>query len=180
MKVAFGPALPVGTAGLREYFDVCLGAYVPAGEAMAKLASVTPEGLAPSAAGFVAERAPSLGAALTIAAYEVAVEAPAMGPESLDEALRDVVSAGELAVAHKGRTKVFELARTLPKEPRVRSAEDGFVVDVTTRMGPEGSLRPESLVAEALRRSGSPSHISAVTRTDLLVEAHEGWVAPLE
>jgi radical SAM-linked protein len=180
MKVAFGPALPVGTAGLREYFDVWLSAYVPAGEAMGRLAAVSPEALVPVAAGYIAEKEPSLSAALTIARYEVTVETPAMGRERLDEAMRDVVGAGELAVEHKGKRKVFELARTLPKEPRVISTEDGLVVEATTRMGQEGSLRPESLVEEALTRSGLPGRISSVTRTALLVETPDGWSDALE
>jgi radical SAM-linked protein len=180
MRVAFGPALPVGTAGLREYFDVWLSAYVPAGEAQGRLAALSPEALVPVFAGYVAEKGPSLSAALTIARYEVTVAAPAMGPERLDEALRDVVGAGELAVEHRGKLKVFDLTRALPKEPGVRSAEDGLVVDITTRMGPEGSLRPESLVDIALVRSGLLGRISSVTRTALFVETKDGWSEALE
>jgi radical SAM-linked protein len=166
MRVAFGPALPVGTAGLREYFDVWLSAYVPAGEAQGRLAALSPEALVPVFAGYVAEKGPSLSAALTIARYEVT--------------LRDVVGAGELAVEHRGKLKVFDLTRALPKEPGVRSAEDGLVVDITTRMGPEGSLRPESLVDIALVRSGLLGRISSVTRTALFVETKDGWSEALE
>jgi radical SAM-linked protein len=179
MKLAFGPALPVGTAGLREYFDIWLSSFVPAGEAMERMAAVTPEDLEPAKVGYVAESEPSLSTALTIARYTVAVADPAMGPEDMNEALREVVGAGELTVEHKGKTKVFELAQALPKEPHADSAEDGIVVDVTTRMGQKGSLRPESLVDKALKCSGSSGRISEVTRTRLLVETKDGWADAL-
>jgi len=66
MKVAFGPALPVGTAGLEEYLDVWLTRYTTAQEALGRLSDATPMGLAPQHAAFVSERDPSLGAVLTI------------------------------------------------------------------------------------------------------------------
>ncbi len=180
MKVAFGPALPVGSAGEAEYFDLWLTSYVPAESALAKLAGATPADLAPKAVRYVAESGPSLSAAITIARYRVAVTAPAMGPEQLEEALRGVIETGELAVEHKGKVKVFELARSLPKEPRVSSADGFLVVDATTRLGQEGSLRPEALIHQALKRSAMPGSISAVTRTDLFIEAGSERVRPLE
>lgn len=180
MKVAFGPALPVGTAGDAEYFDVWLTSYVPAATALARLAGATPVDLAPTAMRYVGESEPSLSSAVSIARYRVAVAAPAVGPGQLEEALRGVIESGELAVEHKGKVKVFELERSLPKEPRVSSEDGLLVVDVTTRIGQEGSLRPEALVHQALTRSGLTGSISAVTRTDLFIEAGTEWVRPLE
>lgn len=179
MKSAFGPALPVGTAGEHEYYDLWLREYVPAGEAMRRLARATPAALGPSATRYVAERGPSLSAALVVARYRVGVSS-AMGPEELGGAMERVVNDGMLAVEHKGRRKVFDLARMLPEEPRVTSADEGLVVHVTTRIGQEGSLRPEALVGEALTRSDTPGRISAVTRTDLFAEADGGLAEPME
>ncbi len=180
MKVAFGPALPVGTAGDAEYFDVWLTSFVPVAGVLERLAGATPVDLAPTAVRYVAESEPSLSAAISIARYRVAVTSPAMGPEQLEEALRGVIETGELAVEHKGKVKVFELARSLPKEPRVSSADGLLVVDATTRIGQEGSLRPEALIHEALTCSGLPGSISAVTRAGLFIEAGSEWVEPLE
>lgn len=180
MKVAFGPALPVGTAGEREYHDVWLSSYVPAQAVLERLVGASPPDLAPRAAAYVAESEPSLSAALTIARYRVTVSAPAVGPEELQQGLAGVVASGTLTVEHKGKQKVFELRRALPEEPRVTSADGLLVVDVTTRIGQEGSLRPDALVHSALARVPSPSSIAAITRTDLLAETREGWVRPLE
>ncbi len=177
MKAAFGPALPVGTAGLREYYDLWLRELVPAPEALARLAAATPPGMAPGAARYVPEKAPSLSAALTIARYEVGV-GPAVGPEMLVRAVEDVLAESELTVKAKGKTKVFDLASVLPEEPRVESSGSGSTVVLTTRMGATGSLRPEALVGRALECAGLPHAITTVTRTDLLMETEGGFMRP--
>lgn len=179
MKVAFGPALPVGTAGEREYYDLWLTEYVPAQQVLVRLAAASPVALGPGGAVFVAAGEPSLSAVLTIACYRVVVEAPAMGPEELVNVLAGVVGSGTLTVEHKGKTKVFELAKALPEEPRVSSKDGLLVVDVTTRIGQEGSLRPDALVQAALSRSPQASSVVAVTRTDLLAEAGKERLRPM-
>ena len=180
MKAAFGPALPVGTAGLREYYDLWLREFVPAPEALARLVAATPDGMAPGAVRYVSEKASSLSAALTIARYEVGV-GPAVGSDELVRAMEDVLAETELTVqAKKGKTKVFDLASVLPEEPRVGSNKAGSMVVLTTRTGATGSLRPEALVGRALERAGLPHAITTVTRTDLLMEAEGVFTRPLE
>jgi radical SAM-linked protein len=179
MKVAFGPALPVGTAGEHEYFDVWLSTYAPAHQVLKALTGASPADLAPQAATYAGDKERSLSAALTIAKYRVIVEIPARGSEEFETMLAGVVGSGTLAVEHKGKHKVFELSRALPEEPRV-SEKDGFlVVEITTRIGQEGSLRPEALVHAALQRSDRPGSLIAVTRTDLLAEAGKEWLRPM-
>lgn len=178
MRIAFGPALPVGTGGLREYYDVELVGYVRCGEALARLRGAAPRGLVPHAAAYVPADAPSLAASLVIAEYEVAVETSA-GADETQDALEEVARAGEVVVERKGRTKVFDLAECLPKKVQVRSYEGGVMVEMTTRMGPAGSLRPEALVDAALGPVDTPYRVSSVTRTDLLAEEGNDWLSPL-
>jgi radical SAM-linked protein len=178
MRIAFGPALPVGTGGLREYYDVELDGYVRSGEALERLSEAAPQGLVPRDAAYVSADAPSLAAALVIAHYEVAVETSAEADE-VQDALEEVAGDRELVVERKGRTKVFDLAECLPKRTRVRSIEGGALVEITTRMGPAGSLRPESLVDAALGPLDTPYRVASVTRTDLLAEEGSDWLSPL-
>lgn len=180
MKVAFGPALPVGTASEREYLDVWLARYTTTEEALRRLADATPEDLAPTAARYVGSREPSLGAAATIAPYRVTLQAKGVGPHQVQAAFEDAVEKKTLAVEHKGKQKVFDLTRSLPKEVRVTSAGDVLVVEMTIRMGAEGSLRPEVLTAAALSEAGLDAAVMAVTRTDTLIETEEGvWSRPV-
>ena len=174
MRVAFGPALPVGTAGEREYYDLLLKEYVPAAQVRASLTAVTAEDLAPVACGYVSAREPSLAAALTIATYELSVEG-GIPPEELQDSLRALITAGTISVEHKGKQKVYDLAAALPKEPQVTSDEDRTLVVLTVRMGEHGSLRPEALMRAALGRDVRV----AVTRTDLMIEDEGVWRRPL-
>jgi radical SAM-linked protein len=179
MRIAFGPALPVGTAGLGEYYDLWLRSYIPANDVLASLTSATPANLAPVNVVYVGERSASLTAALTIARYEVLVEGGEGLSESLAGSLAAIVAEGVFAVEHKGKQKVFELASTLPKEPEVSSVNGATVVRLTTRMGERGSLRPETLVTTALAREKLEGRIASVTRTELLVEEEDSWRSPM-
>lgn len=178
MKVAFGPALPVGTAGMREYFDLWLTEYLPSGEALRRLAAATVPDLAPSEARFVGSGLPSLAAALTIARYEVAL-GEEVSREGLQEALDEVTAGRTLAVPHKGKEKVFDLARVLPKEARAEVSSGRTVARIDIRMGPEGALRPEALVGAALSRRSLPGAVVSVTRTDILIEEGDVWARPI-
>ena len=53
MKMAFGPALPVGVGGEQEVFDVLLTSYVAPDRALSALVEAAPEGLAPIQATYV-------------------------------------------------------------------------------------------------------------------------------
>lgn len=169
MRVAFGPALPVGTGSTCERLDLWLREYVPADDLLKRVVSAAPTDLAPVAAEYVGLRAPSLTASLTIAGYEVVTEGGGTA-EDLQGSLDAVIGTGELAVEHKGKHKVFDLTSTLPKEPKVRSIEGRCVVEMTTRMSERGSLRPEALVMAAFERSGSGGSVLSVTRTLLAAE----------
>jgi radical SAM-linked protein len=180
MKVAFGPALPVGTAGENEYYDLWLTRYTGSEELLAALHGATPGDLAPTAAAFVADREPALGASLTIAKYRVEVSGKESSAERVQTALRSVVDSGTLTVAHKGKHKVFDLARSLPEEMRVKQSANGIDIEATVRIGPEGSLRPEALVMTALEAASLDASVVRVTRTDILAETGEGlWARPL-
>jgi radical SAM-linked protein len=170
MKVAFGPALPVGTEGRAESYDLWLTRFVPPDTALETLRGVSPEGLTPVGASYIPEREPSLAAAMTLAGYEVVVEGPDMGPDRLAEALGGVVARGSLELVHKGKDKVYDLELCLPEGTRVTGETGRATARFTVRMGPWGSLRPETLVSEALRSSGLDGAVTYVTRVSLRSE----------
>ncbi len=172
MKAAFGPALPVGTAALRECWDLWLKEYIAANVVVGRVSRATPAELAPVDAAYVSPAAPSLAASLVIGVYEVVVEEE-VAPRELQGALGEIVAAREFTVPHKRKDKVFDLSRALLKEPWVRRVDLRTVVGVTTRMGQEGSLRPDALVGAALGRLGLARKDLRVTRTDLLADEED-------
>ena len=180
MKVAFGPALPVGTAGENEYYDIWLTRYTKAEELLSLLVGAMPQDLAPTAVAYVGDSEPSLGAALTIAKYHVEVAGKGSLAQQVHAAMKSLVDSGTLTVTHKGKQKVFDLARSLPEETRVTESADGSRIELTVRIGPEGSLRPEALVRAALEAASLDATVVRVTRTDTLIEQQEGlWARPL-
>jgi hypothetical protein len=80
MRSAFGPALPVGTAGMEERCDVWLSEYVPAEQALASLNAVQVGDLPLLAAEYVAKEAPALQVSHILGSYEIALELPAALP----------------------------------------------------------------------------------------------------
>ena len=180
MKVGFGPALPVGTAGEREYVDVWLTRYLPAQDALARLGAALPVHLAPSAARYVSEKQSALTAGILVGEYDVVVEGREVDVPTIQTMLDQLMAFGQLTVVHKGKTKVFDLARSLPKEPAAREVGERTHVYVAVRMGPEGSLRPDVLLRAALEPSGRAGVVAVVTRTDTFVETEEGvWSRPV-
>lgn len=174
MRLAFGPALPVGTAGEREYLDITLTRFVPVAEVEHALhAAIVPE-LGPVACRYVSPAEGSLGSRLTIAVYEVEIEGGSPQQE-IERSLVALMGTGRLEVEHKGKQKVFDLAKALPKEPEVRSSEGRTVVRMWVRMGEQGSLRPEVFITAAV----GADRVASVTRTDLLIEDDQGWRRPL-
>jgi radical SAM-linked protein len=179
MRIAFGPALPVGTAGERECFDVWVTRYLPAAEAQRLLAGSLPEGLMVLDARYVASSAPALSSGALVGVYDVTIEGKEVTATEVLAALEETIATGTLEVERRRKTKVFDLARTLPKEPDVRCQDGSIVVKVTVRIGPEGSLRPEVLLTVALEGAGLDGAVTAVTRTDMLIESEEGtWTRP--
>jgi len=174
MRIAFGPALPVGTAGEREYYDLVLTRFVPPAEVHAALTAVTANDLGPVDCAYAHPRETSLAAALTIATYDVTVEG-GIPPEEMERTLDALVRTGTFSTEHKGKQKFFDLTQALPKEPEVVVVEGLTVIRMSVRMGEQGSLRPEVLVRSAIGRDIP----MAVTRTDLLIEDEGVWRRPL-
>ncbi len=180
MKAAFGPALPVGTAGDNEYYDVWLTRYTEASEVLASLRDSTPHDLAPIEVGYVPDSDPSLGAAITIAVYRVTVTGKESKASQVRTALESLVGSGSLTVQRKGKDKVFDLTHSLPKEACVGDKDGGSEVEIAVRMGPEGSLRPEVLVSQALSHASLDATVAHTARTDTFIETSEGsWARPV-
>ncbi|MHB1017477.1 MAG: TIGR03936 family radical SAM-associated protein [Coriobacteriia bacterium] len=174
MRIAFGPALPVGTGGEREYVDILMTRFVPVAEVQQALSAMMVPELGLVSCGYVSPAESSLASRLTIAVYEVEIEGGSPQQE-IERSLAALVGNGSLSVEHKGKQKVFDLSKALPKEPEVRLQEGRTIIRMWVRMGDQGSLRPEVFVTAAI----GADRVMSVTRTDLLIESDQGWRRPL-
>ncbi len=168
MKIAFGPALPVGVASQDEWFDLTCTQALPADEVLRRLQSVSSEDLMPVEASYVDVRGASLSAALTISSYEArlwlvdgddfgVVEPPEGFVAAVQRVADEVVARGAIEYLRNGKPKTVSLQGRLPRPPRVTpldAAQEGrgALVEFTTRSSGDGSLRPDVLMGEICAR----------------------------
>ncbi len=179
MRIAFGPALPVGCAGEAELFDVWLRAFVPAADALARLTASAPEDLAPTAGRYVSDTRPSLSAGAVAARYRVVVAGGPGRAAELEAAMARVAALDSLDVAHKQKVRTFSPRQELLETVVVASEGRDVVLYLTLRLGAQGALRPDALVEAALEYSGTGTSGMVVTRLALLEDRDGELVEPL-
>lgn len=146
MKLAFGPALPVGVGGVAEVFDVLLTAYIAPERALSALKEAAPFDLAPVEASYVEPAAPAASVAFSESAYEVELDGP----------LAELHVPDEVTVVRKGKEKTLCTADFLVGEPAL--AAKGFTF--TLRSQESGSLRADAF-ADACIQASVPATATA-------------------
>ena len=176
MRFAIGPALPVGTAGINEIFDVWMTNYVAPDRALSALQAAADDTLPVRSVLYVPTSAKGLQATHTVSHYLVLVSAGTSadrgttadvagrlagsmsitGNTSSDQlqiALDELLVKGQIEVSHKKGTKQFDLSDVIIKAPKVldEATDDGqLLVACTLKTLDNGSIRPEQLIKAAL------------------------------
>jgi len=163
MRYAPGPALPVGTAGLNELFDVWLTAYVPVAEAKVMLGLASAGLIAISGVDYVANSEKGLQATHTVSSYLVTVGSASLGLADMQSALDSLVAREQLELPYKKETRQYDLTACIVEPPVVLAAGDsgGFEISCVLRDLGQGVLRPDMLVSAAL---GDRGEVLQVTR----------------
>jgi radical SAM-linked protein len=155
MRFAPGPALPVGTAGLDEHFDVWLTEYLASHEALARLKNASVEELEITAVSYADPKAKGLQATHTHEEYEIILDPGALRPAEVFESLHQLVQEGTLTVRRGNKEKVYDLTQMVERMPQVREAPttqgNALMVTLCLRATEQGSVRPEALVRAALK-----------------------------
>jgi radical SAM-linked protein len=180
MKVALGPALPVGAAGLAEVFDVWLSEFVATDDVLERLAASAPPDLVPLRVRYVGADRPSLSAGVVAARYRIVLPGAATLAEPLAEALDRIAVGDTIEVAHKGKARTFDPRREMLERPEVATEKADAVVTLVLALGQQGSLRPDAVVTQALEYSGHGATHAVVTRTGLLEEYDGALTDPLD
>ncbi|MDR0347274.1 MAG: TIGR03936 family radical SAM-associated protein [Coriobacteriales bacterium] len=198
MRHAPAPALPVGTAGLDEYFDVWLTEYLNPAEALRRLQNASVKGLDILAVSYANPRAKGLQATHTREVYEIVLDDGGLGAEEVRARLTRLVESGSLTTARqKGGEKIYDLTQMVPRMPKVGEYgdKDGRVcfapapapeavaplgseaapvsalllVTMELRATEQGSIRPKVLLYAALGNDFG-WNLRSVTRTRLYGE----------
>ncbi|MDR1412640.1 MAG: TIGR03936 family radical SAM-associated protein [Actinomycetes bacterium] len=180
LKLATGPALSVGIAALREYFDLYLTDYVPAMDALTYLQDAQAELLPISQAAYVNGSLPSLNAAIELQEICARIQSAGGDPRQLEAAFADLRTRERLEVEQKGKTKVFNPTVCIPKDAKAVRKDDTLSLEFCLRISQSGSLRPTALLAALSREMDFGAATWELERTGLFVIDDEGvWVAPL-
>lgn len=177
MKIAFGPALPVGAGSNGEFVDVRLREYVAQNDVLRALQAAAPKNLMPISCEYVALNADAIDVAYPVSDWEVVFQA---GPERLEEmsaAFDRLVDRGFIEITKtKGRkttTKRIEFDGRLVEGPHlgVMSADDDgeqrVVLRFSTFQGEGGALRPDKFIAAAFEGMSDAPAIESLTRVSL-------------
>jgi radical SAM-linked protein len=178
MRLAFGPALPVGTASIDEYCDVELQRPVVIAEVLEALNRQLPAGVKVKAARLLDDRRRSLDGAICLASYELDM-AGCVKAGDLEEAIGRVL-AKEQWVLPRSRDRAPRDVRGSIERVELTSHAPAVRLHLVLRVGPAGTVRPGEVLDGLLAECGGcfdPAKVS-VTRTGLYVEVAGRLVPP--
>lgn len=172
MKIAFGPALPVGAGSCSEYVDVRLNDYVAPDAALAALQAAAPKNLMPIACEYIQASDDAIDVAYPVSNWRAVFFAGADELDEIQAAFSELVDKGYIEVEKKkGRSialKLIEFDGRLIEGPQFSLDTNGnIVVEFSTFQGSEGALRPDKFIAAALVGMDNPPAIKSLTRTAL-------------
>lgn len=165
MKIAFGPALPVGAGSSCEYFDVRLKEFVEPAQALDALKAAAPANLMPISCEYIPHDADAIDVAYPVSVWEAAIDLNDAAFKAVDDAFTELVDRGYIEVEKKKGCKVtvkrVEFDGRLIDGPHLEDEGGRARVRFSTFQGNEGALRPDKFIAAALDGvEGSPQRSS--------------------
>ncbi len=153
MRIQFSSALPVGAVSDSEWYDLFLTELVAPDVAFGALADATPADIAPVEAAFVDPSMPALEAWLDRFAWRLAIE-PVVREDELSGALQRVIERGSIDYMRGPKQRTVSISDKLVSHELSAHDDGSLVLDVNTRVGEGGSLRPGVLLDAALKEAG--------------------------
>lgn len=171
MKIAFGPALPVGAGSRSEYFDLRLREYVSPDLALAALQAAAPENLMPIACAYCAHGDDAIDVTYPVSVWKAELACEGIDVDDVTRALEQLVDRGFIEVTKtKGRkttVKRVEFEGRLVDGPHVTADDDVVTIDFSTFQGNEGALRPDKFISAALEGANANVSLLSLTRMEL-------------
>ena len=175
MKVAFGPALPVGAGSCGEYLDVRLTEYVPLEQALARMQAMAPSSLMPLECFYVDMRADAIDIAYPLSMWKATFatcENCENTLEELERAFAKLLDIGYIEVVkkkgRKEKVKRVDFEGRLVEGPDFEIEEGHIALCFTTHQGSEGALRPDKFISAALAFMTDAPQLATLTRVSLL------------
>ena len=168
-RLAFGPALPVGTESAAEFFEAEMVTDCAPADAAYHLNRSLPTGIRVVNAWRIGSDVPSLSALIVAAHYHVKL--PQGASDGLAPIIHHIMSSQEWIIERRRKDR----ANVRPLIYRLEIAGDGRL-ELTLAVGDEGTLRPDDFLAalaDECRGCFHPDE-AEITRTGVLKRAKEG------
>jgi radical SAM-linked protein len=148
-RMQFATALPVGYSSECEVLDLLLSEELAPAALLAAIAPQCPPGLRVLSAELVPSGSPALQALVREADYVVDLWSPAEGA-AVDSALAALLAreAIERQRIKKGKMATYDLRPLIHAVARTSSQDGKHRLHLVMACGPQGSGRPEDLIAE--------------------------------
>lgn len=145
-RVQFADALPLGYASLCEKVDVFLQEAISLEDALARTRAQSPQGLTILTVEEVPLEAPALQGLVRAAVYRVEAWAKD-SPEAVEERLARLLAAPSLPRTHIKKGQMYDLRPLIEAIDYRPSGEGHHTFSMKLRCGPQGSGRPEEVLA---------------------------------
>ncbi len=177
--VSFASALSTGACGKKELMDVKMAEEVPEAEFLNRMNSAMPPEMRLSAARAVDDRHPALTAILKAGEYELRIRDKAQA-EKLIPAVETMMSQDAIFVMRKTKKGIGEV----DMKPLIYTLRgEGQILYATLALTERESCKPAMILEGLKTAAGLPAEEDVrmlVIRTQLLGEAPDGSLAPLE
>ncbi|MCK9419902.1 MAG: TIGR03960 family B12-binding radical SAM protein [Nitrospirae bacterium] len=170
LKVAFGPALPVGMESGTEYLDLEIDPFADLLQITRSLNSTLPEGVRILESKVVAKKAPSLSGSISRYTYEVAVGA--QHRDGTSERVKDFLSRTSVIVSKEGKQKDIR--------PCIESITEGLGSLVCTLVDHD-QLKPrmQDVIERLFNIGKDQSVLFRVKRVGMYCKEKDQWVSPM-
>ncbi|MBI4844121.1 MAG: TIGR03960 family B12-binding radical SAM protein [Nitrospirae bacterium] len=166
-KISFGPALPSGIEGLREYFDIELPHIMKPEDFLDSINSELPKGLTASAAGILPLKARALNDIISRYEYEVEVE------NSDEKEIEKFMASGSVLAQRDG------IDVDIRKMAEKAGAENGKLY-LTVKDNGKIKVRIFEMLKLMLDRKAEELPNLLIKRTGVFAPEGDGWAEPLK
>lgn len=148
MKIAFGAALPVGSASRGEYVDLRLKSYIAPSTALAALQAQSVSALMPIDCKYISENEKAASVAFPLSAWRAEIVGASF--QEFEAAFNELCKKGFIEVQRKNKkSKIVEFEGRLCAVPQLVDKGNFVEVCFETIAREDGSLRPDRFLQAA-------------------------------
>jgi radical SAM family uncharacterized protein/radical SAM-linked protein len=176
LRMAFGPALPLGYTSIAEWMDIELKSRPDPHKIREELQKVTFPGISILEVKEIPLSSKAISEVIYLASYRIRLGlAGDITPEKLSAVIDDMMSRASILV--KRKEKDFDIRPLIQRLQWVFMQEGEATLEAFLCISPDGSAKPQDIIA-ILSGSGLGVDLQEVQRTGLFTRKGSEWIDP--